>query len=287
MDKSFNTLQILSNLKSDDPLTGSMTINGGVGIKKNINVGENINTGSLISRGDSIIMGDLTVYGITNIESIYKIIGSNLKWDKNMLPSEDLKYDLGSKDCRWDNGFINHIYNNTIRSNYIKSNNLEITKDVKLGYNNCNNYILNIENDVIINSNLIINNKKTKKILTIDTDNEEIIFTNTIINKNSLKTNDIFLSNYLSLEPQIVLTDNNSNIVFLWRSLIFIETKSQSNIMIKLDQSNINKKYLYFKLILMKNNGSITINFENQSVVLSNKFDKLELIYDNGFIQIN
>lgn len=268
--KSFITLTIISDRQARNSKSGAIVVRGGVGVGDNIFVENEINSDELIVRNNSRIGNNLYINGDLFVNKLF--VNDDKKniihIKKNIYPIDD-NLNFGNDNMRWNNIFCSKI--DAINSKIINlsGTNLDITNEISLGSNINNEPLIRIDKEgIIIESNLMLNNKEKKTILDFDY-KKDYLFTNN------------FNTNFISIEPQIFIVDN-SDLLKIKKSLIFLKIYNNQNLLLSKDgiPNNSLIKIIVKESTIKNLNVNLQLN-TLEKIQFKNVNDYIEIYYNN------
>lgn len=237
---SANTIHVLSTKGSNNPLTGSITTNGGIGVSKNIQVGGEVVTKQIIVEKSGTFGHNLFVKG--DLSASNQFINDpndklNLIFKKSIIP-ENTSYVLGSSNNRWRDIFSRNIDCKSIKTNKIVSLDLDLPREAKFGTNSDRKPILKVSPD---------------------------------------KKDTVCLDGILSMKSQKVEADKDS-LVKITKSLVLLYNRSGNDLKLELDGETLSNDSLV-RVVLKTDNGVLLIVNGDECIDLPSKNRYVELLW--------
>ena len=273
------TLNVLSQQRSVNEITGSITTKGGMGVGKNIYVKDEICANEMITRNNARIGKNLYVMGTIEADDMFYLDNefNSMVIKKNIVSNKhnNMSYDIGHSNNRWNNIFSNRLDTKSISTLQVNTDKIHINDGISIGANSYNNNsMMYIENDTIImNGSIVMIDTNMVPIVKIDQ------------TKNNVEMIELDVKKITNI-PQIVIIDENSMDVLIQSNLILLKVTNRDVKQINFRVDNKVKDAYQVKIILLErkvsNNKSINVFICDKHYQLLNEEDYIDTVIYNG-----
>jgi hypothetical protein len=249
--KAFSTINILSELNANNPSTGSIVTNGGIGVGGNIFVGEEINAEEIIARKVMRVGKDLYLNGNIIIDNYLRTDNGQIIFKKTLIP--DAIQCIGTDKKRW-----HHVY-----ANNITSCDMDICGSITLGQNKKGEPLFKLDNCLTVNTDFNIRSCDGSTIMKVSQKGKKVKVDDIVV-RGAIYSKNLFIDNFISIEPQLETLNNSINQLTVKSSMILLSVDSSTNIVLTYKSSFINS---IIRIIVKKIVGELNIEINNDETV--------------------